>query len=266
MKIHFQDSQVLFRPAKRPNDEEWIDTSFAKSSRAVGRLRLPSVDNGRYASKHPILDANGTTVGFLSDGQGSIGYTFACVYAGGCFWIAHQGFGATMHGGGSNVSIVDGTGTFLFSSNAKFGVVNSFAFGRSWVDSIRVFKLLDDEAYLLYLTNYGVCLFDTRRREIVAKADFADLAYQCSGFAISPKVKLLALGFSARGEKDPLDGEYRYSNFVRIYNLETGDVVGQQNLMGDRETRWTVEFSEDGRQMAVQAGSSAHLFELNASK
>ncbi len=268
IKIQFRDSQSSFRPAQRPRDEDWIDTSFSHNPRAVGRLRLPAVNNGRYASKHPILDAGGATVGFMIDGVGSLGYTFTCVYAGNCFWITHQGFGAVIGGVDvSGVSLVDETGTFMFSTRgAKFKVVKSFGFGGSWVDNIRAFKLLDDGTYLLYLTNYGVCLFDTRRREIIAKAEFTNLAYQWSGFALSPKVKLLAIGCSARGDKDPLDGEYNYRSFVQIYNLETGVVVGEQALPGDRETRWAVDFSEDGRQVGVASESYTHTFELVASR
>lgn len=209
-QIQFRDSQSSFRPAERLHDEDWIDTSFSQSPSAVGRLRLPSVSNGRYESKHPILDVHGATVGFMIDGVGSLGYTFTCVYAGDCFWITHQGFSAVMGGVDiSRVSLVDATGTFMFSNRGtKFSVVTSFGFGGNWVDTIQAFKLLDDGAYLLYLTNYGVCLFDTRRREIVAKAEFTDIVHQWSGFALSPKVKLLAIGCSARGDKDPLDGEY----------------------------------------------------------
>lgn len=267
-QIQFRESGASFHPAKRPRDEDWIDTSFSQSPRAVGHLRLPAVNNGRYEPKHPILDLHGATVGFMLDGVGSLGYTFTCVYAGNCFWITHQGFGVVTRGiDVSGVSLVDATGTFMFSNRgAKFRVVKSFRFGGSWVDDIRVFKLLDDGAYLLYLTTYGVCLFDTHMREIVAKAEFTNLAYQWSGFALSPKVKLLAIGCSARGDKDPVDGEYRYRNFVRIYNLETGVVVGEQALPGDRETRWTVDFSEDGRQVGVTSNSSTYVFELSASQ
>lgn len=240
-----------------------MDTSFSDAPHAVGHLRLPGVSNGRYESKHPILDLSGETVGFLVDGQSSLGYTFTCVYAGNCFWITHQGFGATMSGGGSGVSIVDEAGTFMFSSKgSKFRVVKSFGFGGSWPDSIRAFKLLDDGAYLLYLTAYGFCLFSTRTREITSKVEWTDIAYQWSGFALSPKVKLLALGCSVRGEKDPIDGEYRYRNLLRMCNLETGQVVGEQGLPGDRETTWKVEFSETGRSLRLASDSSTHVFEL----
>jgi hypothetical protein len=204
----------------------------------------------------------------MIDGVGSLGYTFTCVYAGDCFWITHQGFSAVMRGVDiSRVSLVDATGSFIFSTKGtKFEVVKSFGFGGSWVDNIRAFKLLDDGGYLLYLTTYGFCLFDTRRREIVAKAEFTNFAHQWFGFALSPKVKLLAVGCSVRGDKDLLDGEYRYRNFVRIYNLETGVVIGEQTLPGDRETRWSVDFSEDGRQVGVASKSSTHVFELIASR
>lgn len=228
---------------------------------------MPSVGNGRYESKHPILNADGETVGYLIDGAAALGYTFTCVYAGNCFWITHQGFGAVTRGVDiSGVSLVDATGSFLFSNKGtKFGVVKSFGFGGNWVNDIKVFKLLNDGAYLLYVTNYGICMFDTYRREIVAKVELTNLAYQWSGFALSPKVKLLAISCSERGNTDPLDGEYRYRNFVRIYNLETGAAVGEQALPGDRETRWTVEFSEDGRSLRVASGSSRHDFDLTSS-
>jgi len=264
LRIQFRNSNDTFRPAERPGDDEWIDTSFSQSPRAVGGLRLPGVNNGRYESKHPILDTNGATVGFMVDGQSSLGYTFTCVYAADRFWIAHQGFGATMGGGGSSLSLVGAAGTFLFSSKTKFKVVKSFDMGGDWVVDIRAFRLLEGGDRLLYLTSRGVCLFDTRRREVVARADFDCHGYARSGFALSPKVALLAMGSSERGDQHPLDGERRYSNSVRIYDLESGDVVGEQALPGDREMQWAVDFSEDGRMLQAASGSSIHVYELVA--
>ena len=265
-RISFHDSNSNFCPSKILKDEEWIDTSFAGNPRAVGNLRWPAVNNGRYESKHPILDTDDTTVGFMPHGVSSIGYTFECVYAGHCFWIAHQGFSATMNGGGSAISLVNATGSFFFSKGTKFETVKSFGFGGSWVSSIQAFKLLDDGNYLLYLTKYGVCLFNTRMHDIIAKAEFADLAYQWSGFALSPRVKLLALCFSARGDKDLIDGDYRYRNFVRIYDLESGSVFGEQSLPTKKETVWTVNFSDDGRQLRIKSQASTHQFELRANQ
>ncbi|MGB4068907.1 MAG: hypothetical protein WBK08_12835 [Nitrospira sp.] len=75
----------------------------------------------------------------------------------------------------------------MFSRGEKFRVVKSSGFDGNWDSTIRAFKLLDNDAYLLYLTNYGLCLFNTHARQIVAKAEFADVAWQWSGFALSPK-------------------------------------------------------------------------------
>lgn len=274
--IQLRESQAPFCPAKllsgvnalgAPKNDGWINTSFSQSPDAIGRLRLPGVDNGRYKSKHPILDAHGATMGFMVDGAGSLGYTTVCVYAGDCFWIAHKtSYLVWRSVSTSCVSLVDATGTFIFSNRGtKFRVVKSFGFGGDWDSEVRAFKLLDDGAYLFYLSNYGICLFDTRMREVVAKAEFP-FAYQWSGFALSPKVKLLAIGCSERGDKDPIDGEYRYRNVVRIYNLETGVVVGEQALASDRQTQWTVDFSEDGRHVRMASESSTHIFELIVSR
>src|ERR1044072_452481 len=112
-KIEFRKSETPFQPADRPT--EWIDTSFSQSEEAIGYLRLPGVSNGRYEHKHPILDAEGNTVGFFVNGQSLIGYTFECVYAWDCFWIVHQGFGDVLNGGnGSDISVVAAKGIFVF--------------------------------------------------------------------------------------------------------------------------------------------------------
>lgn len=264
-KIQFHNSQTSFHPARRPRAEEWIDTSVASSSNAIGHLRFTGVRNGNYESKHPILDEQGTRVGFLVDGATKLGYTYACVYAGNCFWVAHATYAQTMHGG--NVSLVEPTGTFLLASRGmKFEKVRSFPISEVWADLIWVFKLLDGGAFLLYLTQNGFCLFDVPKRELVSKVQFTGFFFREFGFALSPKVNLLAIGGSAQGNQDPLDGQYRYRNFIRIYQLETGVVVGEQTLPGDQETAWhDVEFSEDGRQVRATSSSSSYIFDLMTS-
>lgn len=266
-QIQLRDNQTSFCPAKRPRDQEWIDTSIAQSTDAIGHLQFPGVRPGNYESKHPILDEHGTRVGFLIDGASTVGYTYACVYAGNCFWIAHATFAATMHSGNGAVSLIEPTGTFLLPGRGmKFEKVRSFPISEVWADLILVFKLLDGGAFLLYLTKEGFCLFDVSRRELVAKADFSGFFFPRSGFALSPKVKLLAIGGSARSHQDPQDGAYRYRNFIRIYQLETGVVVGEQTLPGDQETAWhDVEFSEDGRQVRATSSSSSYIFDLMTS-
>lgn len=277
-EIEFRPTAAPFRPAKRPANDEWIDNSFSWSSKAIGHLRLPVPNNGRYESEHQVLNAQGETVGLMVNGQSLIGYTFTCVYAEGCFWLAHQTFGETMGGDlGSGVSLVAEKGRFFSSKKgAKFDVVKRFGFGGGWARDVLAFKLLDDGAYLLYLSNRGACLFSTRQREIVAKVEFAELAHQWSGFALSPKAKLLAIGGSARGPMDPLDEKYRYRNFVRLYDLKTGRMSGEQTLPGDYNAEWTVDFSEDGRQLevaskpgtiaAVGVAATRHTFELVATR
>lgn len=269
VKLIFRESPSPFRAIERREQASWIDSSFSEGPQVVrppiGRLHMPFVDNGRYESKHPVLDPQGATVGFLEDGQGSLGYTYECIFAGDCFWIAHQHFGASSHGGGSKVSLVDEAGKFLLSRNVKFKVVRSFDFDGMWIFKILAFKLLDGGANLLYLTRHGVCLFNTRTREIIAKTDFGELSHQFSGFDLSPKAKLLAIGWSAAEGKNPLDNSYLYRNFIRIYDLNSGLALGEQNLPGDGATEWAVEFSEDGRQIQAASSSSTHVFELTAS-
>ena len=92
-KIHFSlIGEVPFIPAER--EEKWFDSSFSqkespysKISNFVGELRFPFVDNGRYESKHPILDVREQRIGFMREGAYRIGYTYTCVYAANCFWI-----------------------------------------------------------------------------------------------------------------------------------------------------------------------------------
>lgn len=270
MKLLFTESSSPFRSMEHREKESWIDSSFSESPqtprRPIGRLQMPFVDNGRYDSKHPILDGDGAVVGFLEDGQSSLGYTYECIFAGDCFWIAHQHLGASSHGGASKVSLVDEAGKYLLSRNKKFKVLKSFEFGGQWIMKILAFKLIDGGANVLYLTPYGVCLFNTRTREIISKTDFEGLSYQFSGFALSPKAKLLAIGWSAAEGKNPLDNSYLYRNFIRILDLTSGLVLGEQNLPGDVETVWNVEFSEDGRQIRATSSSSEHAFELSASR
>jgi hypothetical protein len=266
-RINLQEVDALsFRFSTKLPERDWIETSFAANARSVGELRLPHTENDRYESRHPIVKPDGTPAGFLVKGKSALGQTSRCVYAAGCFWIVHQRQDAVASGTvRSGVSLVDRIGTFRFSRRgAKFAVVKSFDFGRGWPATVRVFKLLDKGARLLYITNYGVCFFDTKRREIVGRADFTDCAYQWSGFGLSPTARILAIGCSVRREKDPISGRHRYENFVRMYSLESGDILGEQGLPGDRQIEWAVNFSDDGRQVQLASPFSTRSFDLRA--
>jgi len=264
--IVFNPSDSSFAPAKKWKERDWFDTSFARSEQAIGRLRLPAVDNGRYNSKHPVLDSNGNTVGYLSGALDSIGYTWNCVYAANCFWLTNMTFSDTMAGGGrSNVTIVDEVGTFLFSSTKKYKAVKEFDFKGHWAGSTRAFKLLEDEGELFYLTNRGFCLFNTYQRSIISQVDFSVyLGRDSFDFTISPKVKILAVAGCLTGDKDPIDGEYRYDNFIWLYNLETGNLMGEKKLDIASWVRWSIHFSESGREIRVSSDNLVFQFELQA--
>ncbi len=262
-RIQFQESNEPFHAHERPADFSWFDTSFSISPRAVGDFRLVGVDNGRYERKHPVLNAAGDTIGLLIDAESLIGYTWVCVYARGCFWVANQTFHSTMNGGGTSVSLIGESGQFLFKPEKKFQVVKSFDFDGLWAQSCEIFKLLDDGKYILYLTKYGFCLFDTGARDIASKVEFSNQEW-FYGFDLSPKVKLLAVCHCASSEKDPIDGERRYKSFLRLYNVESGKIVGEQLLQSPRDEVWKVEFSETGRQVRVSSNSDKRIFELTA--
>lgn len=258
-KINFSLDDTPFIPAER--EKSWIDSSFSHAPNAIGPYRWLGVSNGNYESRHPILNENGDTIGFISDAATDLGYTWQCVYAGDCFWITNMTFYATRKSiDVSTVSIVEQKGKFLFSSDRKFKVVESFSFGTHWVHSTKAFKLLNDGRQLLYLTDNGFCLFDTYSRRIVAQKEFTDRPFYFN-FTLSPKANILAMAYS-KSKKDILDGEYRYNNFIRLYNLETGLVLGEQILDVDGHAHWTVDFSEDGRQLRATTDRITFVFKI----
>ena len=211
-----------------------------------------------------IMDANDNMVGYLSGAVNSIGYTWNCIYAAGCFWLTNQTFSDTMEGvNRSNVTLVDEVGTFLFSSTKKFRAIKSFDFEGHWAGFTKAFKLLNEERELFYLTNKGFCLFDTYRRERVSLVNFPIyLSDHAFDFAISPKVRILAIAGSSMGEQDPIDGEYRYNNFIWLYNLESGILMGEEKLDTNTYNRWSIHFSEDGRNVKTASEGATLQFEL----
>lgn len=258
-KIYFSLSDDSFIPAER--EENWIDSSFSNVDNPKGTLRMPGVNNGGYESRHPVLDENGNTIGFMPNGATDLGYTWTCVYASNCFWITHQTFNAMRNHGNSSVSIVEEKRKSIFSSSRKFRVVKSFGFGGDWVDSIKVFKLLDSERNLLYLTDRGFCLFDTHLRDEVAKAEYNDITHDIRDFTISLDSNLLALAVCKR-RKINRDS---YDNFIRLYNLKTGLKINDLFLDFDQSVYPDIDFSEDGRQLRVSYNSSRFIFKIRSS-
>ena len=262
--IKFTLTDKPFNPAEKLKEEDYFDNSFHQNPKAIGDFRFPAVNNGRYPRKHPIYDDFGHFAGYLADGDSSLGYTWNCIYSAGCFWVTHQTFHDTLHGGGSNVSLVAHVGTFRWSSRKKYDVIKTFSFGGNWSSLKRVFKLIDGKRELLYLAPQGFCVFDTYDRKIVCKVDFPRyLAKYNFDFALSPKVKMMAIMHSLEGEKDIIDGEQRYQNFIRLYNMETGQVMGEQHLNIDQHIRWKINYSESGRLIQVTSEEHKYTFELS---
>lgn len=263
-EIQFTETDAPFQAAIRPNDDERVETSFSQSPQATGELRVFQPNNGHYESRHPIQTPNGDTIGFLANGLREIGYTFACLYTGGCFWIAHHTYVASVSGGGSAVSLVDETGRFMLKKGTKYGVIRTFGFGSNWIHDIEAFKKLDDGKHLFYLTKSGFALFDIFSREIAGQVEFASHPSHWSGFALSPKVLTLAIVLCERGQQDPIDGEDRYRSFLRLYDLKSGSVMGETALPGDKHMHWQVQFSENGRLLQVESKSASKVFEMSA--
>ncbi|GEM_PF-4582536 len=244
---------------------DWIDSSFSTSPSAIGELRFSPPANGNYARKHPVCDPSGATVGYIAKGVWEIGYTYTSVYVGGCFWIANAPIrGTTSSNDFSRVSLVDRVGQFFWGKDPKFAVTKTFVLGDGWPFSIEAFKLVGDGSHLFYMSKCGFALFDVRGREREAQVDFDDLAYQFSGFDVSPKVLSLAVAFSTRDCRDVVDGEYRYKNFLRLYDMTTGFVLGQQDLPGSSHEHWVVNFSENGRRLKVESKSKIIIFEMKS--
>lgn len=261
-KIAFIKSQSNFRgEIVTLREDKLFDTSYRDCNHAIGHLRFPGVSNGRYESKHPIFDLNGDKVGFLVNGAGSLGYTYHCVYVdrAECFYISHSPFGSSK----SYISIVSENGSFLFTKGVKFERTQTFELPGACTN-ILTFKLIEDQRYLLVLTQYGFCLIDTVYRKLASKTLFEGMGYSVTGFALSPKVNLLAIAFCVPDYKDPLDGEYRYRNLIHIYDLEIGQSIGSHYLEINELIYWKLAFSTDGRQLAVNSENCDLVFDLDA--
>ena len=156
----------------------------------------------------------------------------------------------------------------FFGKGYKFLIDKSFDLPSKWVSYLRAFKLIKSDRHgnkLLYITDVGFCVFDTSLKRLLAQVDFKELSCRFSDFALSPKMPLLAVVFGTRDSIDPLDGEGSFNNFVRIFDLGSGDVIGSQTLPSKGNTYWLVDFDESGRKLEVKSedGREQFLYELN---
>lgn len=268
-QVTFHKSSIGFFTAIKPQMKKRV-SSFSDDSEAIGKLRLPGVANGRYESRHPILDASGNQVGSLIKGVQILGYTYACIYSdrAGCFFIAHCPFSAvwsTPPGHDSYVSIVEATGHFAFSGKGtKFEPIKSLKLPKGFVNDPEIFTLMNDGRNILYVTKKGISFLDVFQRDILSATGFDELSYSTVGFAVSPKVNILAVAFSHHNTDDPLTGDPRYRNFVRLYQLDRGAIIGEQELVGNQYVNWQPTFGNDGRSLKLECKDSQHVFELKA--
>ena len=264
MIIEFNDGGM---PSELPvfaSKDDLIDTSFSQSDKAVGKLRLPGVNNGRYEKKHPILYANGSVAGHLKGAVMEIGYTWECIYVdrASAFFLTSTPF--LYKGEGGFISVIQQTGTYkLFSSGPKFERTNSInvAFGSSW--HTEGFKLLSNQERLLVLTKTGFGLVDTLGQRLIYSIMFdgAD-HYSIQNFSISPNEKLLAISFSASDYQDPVSDEWKFKNYIKIFELSTGEELGKHHLDSDKPLWVKVQFSSDGKSLFLNGEDYQRRFEL----
>ncbi|WP_452597112.1 hypothetical protein [Pontimicrobium sp. MEBiC01747] len=259
-KIDLIICKTDFKQTKSVFDDGFYDNSFAQSKKAIGELRFPSVDNGRYESEHPIMNSYGETIGSLSGARYSLGYTYSCVYVEGCFWIAHERFNR----GGCYVSLIEDAGKFFFSKKRNFKVIESFSLDGDWAEFSKAFKLIDNGKFLIYVTSIGFCLFNTKNRTIKSKVHFTRFLSPSSfNFSISPNKNLFAvIASTMRGQKDPIDNEYKYDNFLWIYDLNNGSLIGEMFSEIDKRIKWSIHFNEIGDILRIKSDKLEYLLKL----
>lgn len=263
-QIRFNETDQPFEAASDPARRNWIESSFTTDENAVGELRFEPPSNGRYGRKHPVTTPDGRVHAYIGRAFHELGYTFAALYLDGCFWVANQTFGSTSSRGDSAITLIGEKGEFLIGKDKRFGLIDAFGFDSGCVNSIKAFKRLDDGKKLLYLSSPGFALFDVHRRRIIGKAEFGELAYSFNGFDLSPKALTLAIAASYHDGKNPISGEDRYRNILRIYDLSTGDILGEHTLPTEEGHLWNVHYSNDGRQIQVRSDKLSLQYELEA--
>lgn len=272
--VIFKPADVDFKPAEKRTKKEWFDTSYYGNERAIGNLRFTQAYSANYNRKHPILDKEDNVVGYLSNGLKTIDYSWSCIYVANCFWITNK-FRHTLTDSleatlgitnPSHITLVDSVGYYPFSSAKRFKVIKRFDFegsplARNWTDKERAFKLLDGDKLLFYLTQEGFSLFDTYRRERISYVKFP-YPVEKFDFTLSPKVKILAIAGNTFKGKDLVDGKDRYQNYIWLYDLISGEMLGEKMLDMDTAERWSINFSETGRNLKVSSDSFTYQFEL----
>lgn len=254
--ISFKEFSEEFIPLEAP--ASWIDTSFAESKQAIGWIRLPIVNNGNYPSKHALKNPNGDIIGYLVDGASDLCYTYECVSVRDSLWIAHIPGVWSPH----YLSKITRQGRFWFSDDYKYKRSKSISIGEGWADYIKCFKLMPDGESIFLLTKKGFLLLDTGTCSLRSHVHFQNLSYCWSNFSVSPRFNLLAICFFQNKGKDIIDDSDIYQNFIRIYGIKTGEILGECILDSTTRQFWEVNFSKDGRKIRVNSDLGTYTYEL----
>lgn len=250
MKIELHDVGVCPEIPTVTDDISLFDSSFSKSEKVTGKLRLVSVYNAQYASKHPILDANSEIAGYLKDGTRKIGYIYDCVFVdkADTFFLTSNPVGHYSEGGW--ISVVRATGKYFFSRDIKFEKIDSIYadFGYSW--NTKVFKLLSNQDELFLVTSTGFGLVDTLQADFIYTINFdsAD-SRTIQHIAISPNEKLMAIYFSSMDYHDPVSDEDKFKSYIKIFEINTGRELCCHFMDSNEFFRTNVQFSDDGKSL-----------------
>ncbi|MGH1403053.1 MAG: hypothetical protein ACRBDL_02305 [Alphaproteobacteria bacterium] len=247
--ISFTKVDKKFIPKARGVKEVQIQNSTPDHDCAQGRLRMESVGNARYGKKHPILTKNGETVGAVKDGFRSVGYTYCFVYSdvAAAFAITHSYFRSTK----DCLSFLGPDGRFgLFDSTPKFMPLNTIVLGSGWNDQTKGFMLLREGERLVIVSSVGIATVDMRNRSLVGMIEFERTGYDlvCD---MSPVVDNIAVAACSYLHDDPVTGEPKYENYLRVYDVYEGRLLGETDL-GSLNRGWQqLRYSDCGRYLNV---------------
>lgn len=259
--ISLIEVETSFSPKERGVREFGIHTSFSNSNSAQGRLRMESVNNGRYGKKHPIFDESGSVVGAIKNGFSSVGYTWCFVYSelAGAFAIFHSYFRSDK----GYLSFLEPDGRFgLFDNTPKFVPNNTIVFDScSWISLTEGFMLLGDGERLLIAGSLGLATVDMRSRALVGKLEFEHYGSN-NAYDLSPLVDNIAVAICSHEGNDPVTGEARYGNYLRIYNAYGCSQLAQVKLEDKEPHSWQVRFSNCGRFVKLTAEEKSIIYKM----
>ena len=260
--ITLSEVDINFVPKEKGVREFGIHTSFSEHNSAQGRLRMESVDNGRYGKKHPIFNESGSVVGAIKDGFSSVGYTWCFVYSelAGAFAISHAHFRSDK----GYLSFLEPDGRFgWFDDTPKFVPNNTIVFdSMSWISLTKGFMLLGDGERLFIASLPGLATVDMRSRTLVGKLEFEHYGSDNNAYDLSPLVDNIAVAICCYEGDDPVTGESRYGNYLGIYDAYRCSQLAQVKLEDQEPRSWQVRFSNCGRFVQLTAKQKSIIYKM----